>query len=162
MKETKSKDSGQQKIIVNNRKARYEYEIIDSIEAGIVLLGSEVKSLRDGKANFSDSYARIKDGELWIIGMHISQYKQNTIQILDPLRDRKLLLHKNEIKRLARRVEEKGITLVPLRLYFSKNIAKIELGIARGKRQYDKKTAIAEKDAQRDLEREQKKYKFKS
>lgn len=161
MKETKTKDIGRQKIIVNNRKARYEYEIIDSVEVGIVLLGSEVKSLRDGKANISDSYARVKDGEFWIIGMHISQYKQNTTQILDPMRDRKLLLHKNEIKRLARRVEEKGMTLVPLRLYFSKNIAKIELGIARGKRQYDKKTAIAEKDAQRDLEREQKKFKFK-
>jgi SsrA-binding protein len=161
VKDTKAKDIERQKIIVNNRKARFEYEIIDSIEAGIVLLGSEVKSLREGKANISDSYARIKDGELWIIGMHISHYKQNTINILDPLRDRKLLLHKNEIKRLARRVEEKGMTLVPLRLYFNQNIAKIELGIARGKRQYDKKATIAEKDAQRDLEREQKKYKFK-
>jgi SsrA-binding protein len=149
------------KTVVSNRKARHNYEIIDSIEVGIVLLGSEVKSLREGKANLADAYARIKNGEVWVIGMHISQYKQNTIQILDPLRDRKLLLHKGEIKKLLRRVDEKGMTLVPLRLYFKSNIAKIELGIARGKRQYDKKIAIAQKDAKRDLEREQKKYKFK-
>jgi SsrA-binding protein len=149
------------KTVVTNRKARHNYEIVDSIEVGIVLLGSEVKSLREGKANLADAYARIKNGEVWVVGVHISQYKQNTIQILDPLRDRKLLLHKAEIKKLLRRVDEKGMTLVPLRLYFKGNIAKIELGIARGKRQYDKKTAIAQKDAKRDLEREQKKYKFK-
>ena len=154
-------ETKKEKTIVRNRKARYNYEIIDSIETGIVLLGSEVKSLRQGKASLADCYARIKNGEVWLIGMHISQYEQNTIENLDPLRDRKLLLHKSEIKRLLRKIDEKGMTLVPLRLYFKNNIAKLELGIARGKRQYDKKVAIAQRDVKRELEREQKKYKFK-
>jgi len=154
-------ETKKEKTIVRNRKARYNYEIIDSIETGIVLLGSEVKSLRQGKASLADCYARIKNGEVWLIGMHISQYEQNTIENLDPLRDRKLLLHKSEIKRLLRKIDEKGMTLVPLRLYFKNNIAKLELGIARGKRQYDKKVAIAQRDVKRELERDQKKYKFK-
>ena len=154
-------ETKKEKTIVRNRKARYNYEIIDSIETGIVLLGSEVKSLRQGKASLADCYARIKNGEVWLIGMHISQYEQNTIENLDPLRDRKLLLHKSEIKRLLRKIDAKGMTLVPLRLYFKNNIAKLELGIARGKRQYDKKVAIAQRDVKRELERDQKKYKFK-
>jgi len=161
LKDNKSSEKQADKIIATNRKARHEYHIIDSIEAGLVLLGSEVKSLREGKANISDCYARIKNGELWVVGMHITQYKQDTIQNLDPVRDRKLLLHKSEIKKLVRRIEEKGMTLIPLRLYFKKNIAKLELGIVRGKRQYDKKAAIAQKDLERDMEREQKKYKYK-
>ena len=151
----------EEKTVVTNRKARHNYEIIDQIEAGLVLTGSEVKSLRSGRANIADSYARVVKGEIWVIGMHISTYKEATTQNHDPLRDRKLLLHRNEIKKLTRRIEEKGFTLIPLRLYFRKNIAKLELGIARGKRQYDKKTAIAQKDAKREMEREQKKYKFK-
>ena len=150
-----------EKTIVTNRKARHDYYIIDEIETGIVLKGSEVKVLRAGKASLSDAYARIKGGEVWLIGMHIPPYEKASFQKEDPMRDRKLLLHKNEIKKLIRRVEEKGITLVPLRLYFKKNIAKLGLGIARGKRQYDKKAAIAQRDAKRDLEREQKKFKFK-
>ena len=161
MVDSKSSEKRAEKIIATNRKARYEYHIIDSMEAGLVLLGSEVKSLREGKANINDCYAKIKNGELWVIGMHISQYKKDTIQNLDPLRDRKLLLHKIEVRRLTRRIEEKGMTLIPLRLYFKNNIAKLELGIARGKRQYDKKAAIAQKDIDRDMEREQKKYKYK-
>ena len=116
-----------EKNIVTNRKARHEYEIIDRIETGLVLLGSEVKSLRDGKASLADAYARVMDGEVWVIGMHISPYKEATFQNHDPLRDRKLLLHRNEIKKLARRVDEKGFTLIPLRLYFRKNIAKLEI-----------------------------------
>jgi SsrA-binding protein len=161
LKDNKSLEKETDKIIATNRKARYEYHIVDSIEAGLVLLGSEVKSLREGKANISDCYAKIKKDEIWVIGLHISHYKQDTLQNLDPVRDRKLLLHKTEIKRLTRRIEEKGMTLIPLRLYFKKNIAKLELGIARGKRQYDKKASIAQKDLERDMEREQKKYKYK-
>ncbi len=151
----------EEKTVITNRKARHEYEIIDRIEAGLVLLGSEVKSLRNGRANLGDSYARVIKGEIWIIGMHISPYKEATIQNHDPLRDRKILLHRNEIKKLARRVEEKGFTLIPLRLYFKNSIAKLELGLARGKRQYDKKVAIAQRDAKREIEKEQKKFKFK-
>ncbi len=150
-----------EKVVVTNRKARYEYEITDSIEAGLVLVGSEVKSLRSGRANLSDAYARVIKGEIWIIGMHISPYKEATIQNHDPLRERKLLLHRNEIKKLSRKVEEKGFTLIPLRMYFKNNRVKVELGVARGKRQYDKKVAIAQKDARREIEREQKKFKFK-
>ena len=151
----------EEKTIVSNRKARHEYEIVDQIEAGLVLVGSEVKSLRAGRANLGDAYARVIKGEVWVIGMHISAYKEATSQNHDPLRERKLLLHRSEIKKLFRRVEEKGFTLIPLRLYFRKNVAKIELGIARGKRQYDKKVAIAQKDAKREMEREQKKFNFK-
>ena len=151
----------EEKTVVTNRKARHEYEILDQVEAGLVLLGSEVKSLRSGRANLADSYARVIKGEVWVIGMHISTYQEATSQNHDPLRDRKLLLHRSEIKKLTRRVNEKGFTLIPLRLYFRKNIAKLELGIVRGKRQYDKKVAIAQKDAKREMEREQKKFKFK-
>ena len=151
----------EEKTIVTNRKARHEYEIIDSIEAGLVLLGSEVKSLRAGRVSLADSYARVIREEIWVIGMHISHYKEAADQNHDPLRDRKLLLHRKEIKKLTRRVEEKGFTLIPLKLYFKNHIAKMELGIARGKRQYDKKVAIAQKDAKREMEREQKKIKFK-
>ena len=151
----------EEKTVVSNRKARYEYEIVDQVEAGLVLVGSEVKSLRAGRANLGDAYARVIKGEVWVIGMHISPYKEATSQNHDPLRERKLLLHRSEIKKLFRRVDEKGFTLIPLRLYFRKNIAKIELGIVRGKRQYDKKVAIAQKDAKREMEREQKKFKFK-
>ena len=149
------------KVIVTNRKARHNYEITSSLEAGLVLQGSEVKSLRAGKASLVDAYGRIRNGELWIIGMHIAQYKEATFANHEPTRDRKLLLHKQEIKKIKRKVEEKGITLVPLKLYFKNNIAKLELGIARGKRKYDKKVTIAERDAKRDAQREQKQYKYK-
>ena len=151
----------EEKTVVSNRKARHDYEIVDQVEAGLVLVGSEVKSLRAGRANMGDAYARVIKGEIWVIGMHISPYKEATSQNHDPLRERKLLLHRNEIKKLTRRIDEKGFTLIPLRIYFKNNIAKIELGIARGKRQYDKKVAIAQKDAKREMEREQKKFKFK-
>jgi len=151
----------EEKNIVVNRKAHHEYDIVDRIEAGIALAGSEVKSMRAGRANLTDAYARLVKGEMWLTGMHVSPYKEATDQNHDPLRERKLLLHRNEIKKLARRAEEKGFTLIPLRLYFKNNKVKVELGIARGKRQYDKKQAIAQRDAKRDMEREQKKFKFK-
>jgi SsrA-binding protein len=156
-----SKNAHSEKIIITNRKARHDYYIIDEIEAGLALKGSEVKSLREGKVSLSDAYARVQNGEIWLIGMHIPPYEKASFQREDPMRDRKLLLHKNEIKKLIRRVEEKGITLVPLKLYFKRNIVKLALGIARGKRQYDKKETITQRDAKRDLEREQKKFKFK-
>ena len=144
------------KRIVSNRKARHEYEIVDSQEAGIVLKGSEVKSLREGKVNLNDAYARVVRDEIILTGMHISPYKQANFEKIDPLRDRKLLFHKSQIKRLSRKINEKGMTLIPLTIYFKNNIAKVELAIARGKRKYDKKEAIAQKDAKRDLAREQK------
>jgi SsrA-binding protein len=149
------------KTVVSNRKARHEYDIVDRIEAGLVLKGSEVKSLRAGRANLADAYARVIKSEIWVINMHISPYKEATDQNHEPLRDKKLLLHRSEIKKLTRRVNEKGFTLIPMRVYFKNNKAKVEIGIARGKRQYDKKTSIAERDVKRDLEREQKKFKFK-
>ena len=155
------KTDASEKNIVTNRKARHDYEIVQSIEAGIALLGSEVKSMREGKASLADAYARIKEGEVWVIGMHVPQYKQAVFEPVDPMRERKLLLHRNEIKKLSRQVLEKGVTLIPLRLYFKNNIVKVELGLARGKRQYDKKVTIAERDARRDLDREQKKFKYK-
>ncbi len=141
------------RVVANNRKARHDYHIIDSVEAGIVLRGSEVKSVREGKVNLKDAYARFKNGELWLIGMHISPYSQATFEMQDPLRTRKLLLHKRELKRLQRYVEEKGVTLIPLKVYFKKHLVKIELGIARGKKQYDKRASIAERDQKRELER---------
>ncbi len=117
-----------EKTVVTNRKARHDYEIIDRIEAGIALIGSEVKSLRHGKANLGDAYGRVRNGEVWVIDMHISVYDKTHSQPPDPLRERKLLLHRNEIKRLVRRVEEKGFTLIPLRVYFKNNLVKIESG----------------------------------
>jgi len=144
------------KVVAKNRKARHDYEIINSIEVGIVLLGSEVKAIREGKVNLVDAYARIRNKELWIIGMHISPYTKADMENHEPLRDRKLLVHKNEIKKLRRQIEEKGVTLIPLKVYFNRHLVKLELGLARGKRKYDKRAAIAERDLKRDLERQQK------
>ena len=144
------------RVVTTNRKARHEYKIIDSYEAGIVLLGTEVKSIREGRVNLSDSYARFRRGELWLIGLHISPYTQSDIENHDPLRDRKLLLNSRELKKLFRQVEEKGVTLIPLKVYFKGHLVKIELGLGRGKRKYDKRAAIAEKDQKRDMERQRK------
>ncbi|RMH65464.1 MAG: SsrA-binding protein SmpB [Calditrichaeota bacterium] len=145
------------KTIINNRKARHDYEILNTYEAGIVLQGTEVKSLREGKANLTDAYARFsKNGELWLIGMHINPYAQSTVQNHDPLRDRKLLLHRMELKKLRRQTEEKGVTLIPLKVYFKNHLVKIELATARGKKKYDKRAAIAEREMKRDLARHQK------
>lgn len=146
------------KIAATNRKARHDYEIIGNIEAGIVLKGTEVKAVREGRINLTDAYARFKKGELWLIGMHISPYTKSAIENHDPLRDRKLLLHKRELKKLFRQTEEKGVTLVPLRVYFNRHLIKVDLGIARGKRKYDKRAAIAERDQKRELDRQKKMY----
>ncbi len=142
-----------EKIIAVNRKARHDYEVIDTFEAGIVLLGTEVKSLRAGKANLKDSYARIRNGELWLFGLHISPYSHGSYNNHVPERDRKLLLHKYEIRRLIGKVEEAGLTLVPLKLYFKNGRVKVQLGLARGRKQYDKRQVIAKREADRDLRR---------
>ena len=146
------------KIIAVNRKARYDYFIEDEYEAGLVLQGTEVKSLRLGKANLKDAYARIKDGEVFVYQMHIGPYPFAYYNNHDPLRPRKLLLHKQEIKRLYSKVNEKGHSLVPLKLFFKKGKAKLTLAVAKGKRKYDKREAIKRRDEKRDLDREMKQY----
>lgn len=145
-----------EKIITVNRKARHDYEILDTFEAGMVLLGTEVKSLRNGKANLKDSYARIRNGELWLFGLHISAYSHGNYNNHDPERDRKLLLHKKEIRKLTGKVEEAGLTLVPLKLYFKHGKAKAQIALARGKRKYDKRQDLAKRDAQREIARKMK------
>ena len=142
------------KVVVTNKKARFLYEIIESFEAGLVLLGTEVKSLRRGRGNLKDSYATIKDGEMFLYNMHISPYDPGNIYNHEPERVRKLLLHKQEIKRLTGKVVERGMTLVPLKIYFKNGRAKVELGLARGKSQVDKRKDIAKRDTQRIMERE--------
>jgi len=144
------------KIIATNRKARHDYQILNTFEAGIVLQGTEVKSLRQGKANLKDSYAIIKNGELFLLNMHISPYSHGTAYNHDPLRTRKLLLHRHEIRRLIGQVQEKGLTLVPLKIYFKNGIAKVELALVRGKKLYDRRQDIAKRDAERELQRESK------
>ncbi len=141
------------KVIVHNKKARHEYYIEETYEAGIELSGTEVKSIRQGKVNFKDSYATINKGEIFIIGMHISPYEQGNIFNKDPERDRKLLLHKYEINKLTGLTQQKGLTLVPLKLYFNHGKVKVELGVAKGKKLFDKRADIAARDAQRDIDR---------
>jgi SsrA-binding protein len=142
-----------EKIVTTNRKARHEYTVLDSVEAGLVLTGTEVKSLRQGNANLADGYAVIKNGEVWLLGMHVSPYQQGSYANVDPVRNRKLLLHKKEIRRLLSRLTERGVTLVPLKVYFKKNLAKVQLGVCRGKREYDKRQDIAARDAAREIRR---------
>ncbi|MBN2172399.1 MAG: SsrA-binding protein SmpB [Candidatus Krumholzibacteriota bacterium] len=141
------------KQICANRKARYDYHLLETFEAGLVLVGTEVKSLRAGKANLKDSYGRIEGGEVWLVGVHISPYEQGTHGNHDPERPRKLLLSRREIKRLTGKLQEQGLTLVPLRLYFKGGWVKVELALAKGKRKYDKRQAIAQRDADRAIAR---------
>lgn len=138
------------KVLATNRKARHEYHILDTIEAGISLLGTEVKSLRDGKANLKDSYARVKKGEAFLLNCHISPYSHGNIQNHEPLRQRKLLLHKREIRRLETKLNERGFTLVPLKLYLIDGRIKVELGLAKGKKLYDKRESKKRKDMDRE------------
>jgi SsrA-binding protein len=140
-------------IAAQNRKARHDYEILETLEAGIALQGTEVKSLREGKASLQDCYARVKDGQVFLYHFHISPYDKGNVYNHDPLRVRKLLLHRKEIRKLTGRVEEKGLTLVALKVYFKKGIAKVELALARGKKAYDKRESIAKRDAQREADR---------
>ena len=141
------------KIICKNRKAFFNFEIEDTFEVGICLMGSEVKSLRDGKANLSDSYGKIRNGEIFLVDCHISPYSQANRENHEPLRERKLLLHKQEIKKLTGKVAERGYSLVPLRMYFKNGKVKLEMGLARGKKNYDKRESIKKKDQRRELER---------
>ena len=141
------------KIAVENRKARHDFHIHEVFEAGIALVGTEVKSLRAGKANLKDSYAQVKDGELFLLQMHISPYEAGNIFNHDPLRARKLLLHKSEIVKLFSKTREKGYTLVPLKIYFKGGRAKLELALASGKKDYDKRQDMAKRDAKREMDR---------
>lgn len=146
------------KIIAENRKARFNYFIDEEFEAGLVLVGTEVKSLRQGRANLKDAYARIKNGEVFVYQLFIGPYPFAYYDNHDPLRPRKLLLHRREIKKLYSKANEKGHTLIPLKLYFKAGKVKMSLALARGKRKYDKREAIKRRDEQRDLERERKAY----
>ncbi len=141
------------KIICKNRKARFNFEIENTFEAGIVLMGSEVKSLRAGRANLSDSYAKFTEGELFLVDAHISPYEQANRENHDPLRNRKLLIHKREMKKLLGKVTERGFSLIPLKLYFKNGKVKAELALAKGKKSFDKREAIKKKDQRRELER---------
>lgn len=139
---------------MENRKARHDYFIEESIEAGIVLMGTEIKSVRSGRVNLTEGYVRVERGEAWLLNVHISPWQQaGTYFNHDPIRPRKLLLHANEIIHLKSKVEQKGLTLVPLKLYFTRNRAKLQVGIARGKKLYDKRDALAERDSQREIAR---------
>lgn len=142
------------KLIAENRKARHDYEVEETLEAGLVLVGTEVKSCRDGKANLADSYAVVQDGEAWLLQCHISPYAHGNRQNHDPTRPRKLLLHRSQIDKLAAKVAQEGRTLVPLRLYFHNGLAKAEIAIARGKKAYDKRQTQAKRDAERHMRRE--------
>jgi SsrA-binding protein len=138
-------------MIVENRRARHEYHILESLEAGLVLTGTEIKSIRAGGVSLSEAYARVRDGEAWLMGMHVPPYKQGSFSNAEPNRPRKLLLHKEEIARLQSRVGEKGLTVVPLRLYFTRGIAKVQLGVARGKKLWDKRADAAKRDVEREI-----------
>ena len=141
------------KTIATNRKARHDYHIEDTYEAGLVLTGTEIKSIRAGRVNLRDSFATIKEGELWLLNAHIAPYDQGTYANHEPRRPRKLLMHRREINRIAGKLLEKGFTLVPLRLYLKHNRAKVELGLARGKKQYDKRAALRQRETRREIDR---------
>ncbi|MBI5471655.1 MAG: SsrA-binding protein SmpB [Ignavibacteriae bacterium] len=140
-------------LVTTNRKARHDYSILETYEAGIVLKGTEVKSLRQGRANLTDGYALLKNGEMWLLGMHVSPYDQGSYANVDPVRSRKLLFHKKEIRKLAGKLQQKGLTLVPLKVYFKNNVAKVLIGVAQGKKSYDKRADIAEREVKRDIRR---------
>ncbi|MBR2290059.1 MAG: SsrA-binding protein SmpB [Clostridia bacterium] len=142
-----------EKVIAKNPTARHNYAIESTFEAGIVLSGTEIKSIRNGKVNMKDTYVMIKNGEAFVLGMHISPYEQGNIFNKDPLRDRKLLLHKREIMRLYGMIKQKGVSLVPISLYWKESRVKVEVGIGKGKKLYDKREDMAKKDAQRKIDR---------
>ena len=142
-----------EQLVVDNRRARHDYHLLDRLEAGLVLTGTEVKSLRAGRAHLRNAYADVRDGEVWLVGAHISEYEQGNVANHDPDRDRKLLLHGREIASLIGKVRERGLTLVPTRLYFKDGRAKVELAVARGKEARDKRRDIARREADRQIER---------
>lgn len=136
---------------IDNRRARHEYHILESLEAGLALTGTEVKSIRAGGVSLNEAYARFRDGEAWLMSMHIPPYKEGSFSNVDPNRPRKLLLRKEQIGNLMSRVKEKGLTLVPLRMYFTRGMVKVQLGLARGKKMWDKREAVAKRDAEREM-----------
>jgi SsrA-binding protein len=152
MSQSASKPVGD-RTVASNRRARHDYAIDETFEAGIVLTGPEVKSLRRGRASLADAYARVRGDEVWIEGMHIPPYEMSDTRRYDPIRPRKLLLHRAEISRLTGKTAERGLTLVPLKVYFTRGMAKMELGLGRGKRQYEKRQTIAEREHRREIER---------
>ncbi len=157
-----AKEKQKQKISLSNKRAFHDYEILEKFEAGIVLHGTEVKSLRQGRASFKDSYAKVIDGELWVVNFHITPYDHGGYSNHDPVRRRKLLLHRHELRRLIGKIEERGLTVVPLRVYFKGSYAKMQIGLARGKRMHDKRKDIAKRDMTRDAQRELKdRYRIK-
>ena len=141
------------RAIATNRRARHEYSILETYEAGLALRGTEVKSLRAGLVNFKDSYATVRNGEVWLLGCHINPYSHGTDANHDPERDRKLLLHAKEISRLSGKVAERGLTLIPLKLYFKSGRAKLELGLGRGKKLHDKRSTLREREVKREMDR---------
>ena len=144
------------KLVANNKKAYFDYFIEETYECGIELVGTEVKSVRMGKCSVKEAYVRIRNGEVWVYGMHISPYEKGNIFNKDPLRERRLLMHRQEIRKLASRVEQQGYTLVPLKVYLHGSLVKVEIGLAKGKKLYDKRESIAKKDQKREMEREYK------
>jgi len=148
-------DPSGQKTVVSNRKASHDFEILERFETGIVLSGAEVKSLRGGHGSLAEAFARVRDGEVWLEGMHVPPYAQAADKArYQPTRPRKLLLHRKEIERLVGKAAERGLTLVPTRIYFAHGLAKVELGLGRGKRQFEKRQAIAEREHRREMEQE--------
>jgi SsrA-binding protein len=145
--------TGGEKLVVDNRRARHDYHLLERFEAGLVLTGTEVKSLRAGRAHLRNAYADVREGEAWLVGAHISEYEQGNVANHDPDRDRKLLLHSREIASLIGKVRERGLTVVPTRLYFKDGRAKVELAVARGKEARDKRRDIARREADRQIER---------
>ena len=144
------------KLVANNKKAYFDYFIEDTYECGIELVGTEVKSIRMGKCSVKEAFVRIRQGEVWVYGMHISPYEKGNIFNKDPLRERRLLMHRQEIRKLAARVDQQGYTLVPLKVYLRGSLVKVEIGLAKGKKLYDKRDSIAKKDQKREMDREMK------
>jgi SsrA-binding protein len=142
-----------ERVVTTNRKARHDYHVLESLETGIALTGTEIKSVRQAAVTLSEGFAQLRNGEIWLVGVHISPYKQGSYANVDPVRERRLLLHKKEIRKLASKLTDKGTTLIPLKMYFKGNRAKLQLGVCRGKRDYDRREDIARRDAERDLRR---------
>ena len=152
-RKSREKKSSDANMIARNKRARFEYEVLEEFETGISLLGSEVKSLRDRAVSINEAFARPRDDEIWLLGMNIKQYAQANIQNHEPLRPRKLLLHQREIKRIIGQVSQRGLTMVPLRLYWKHGIAKVQLALVRGKKRYDKRQAIKKRESAREMQR---------
>ena len=149
-----TREAAEEKNVVTNRRARHEYFVLESYEAGLALRGTEVKSLRAGSANLQDGHVLVRRGEFWLVGMHVSPFEKGNINNHDPLRDRKLLLHAKEIRKLAAKLQEKGLALIPLRVYFKRNLAKVEIGLCRGKKFFDKRETIKKRDVERQIQRD--------